>query len=933
MLPSQAERLFLLDAYALIFRAYYAFIRTPRLDSSGRDTGAVFGFALTLLDILEKESPHYLAVVFDPPGGSFRHREYPEYKAQREETPEAIRLAVPLIKELLAAFRVPVVEVPDFEADDAIGTLARQAAAEGLEVRMVTPDKDFGQLVTDTIRIYRPKTSGGGYETWGPEEVTAKFGLSRPEQMIDYLGLVGDASDNIPGCKGIGAKTAEKLLADYGNIDGIYANAGALKGALARKIAEGEAQTRFSRYLATIRTDAPVAFDRDTFRRVAPDMEAVRACFNALEFRSLLRRVEAPAPDVPAGDLFADEAAAGVSPVADLFADGAASATAGLRSLAEVPHDYTILESDAEIADYVRTLSAVPRFAFDTETNSKDALVAQLVAVTFAAESGRAYFVPMPEDQAAVRRRLDLLRPLWDNAAIGKVGQNIKYDLQVLARYGVEVRGELFDTMIAHYLLFPDLRHGMDEMAESLLSYRTIRFDELVAGASGKEPNLREVPLQQLADYAMEDADITWQLYERLAPLLDEAQMTDLFRRIEMPLVPVLASMERAGVMLDVDVLSRTASGLNEEMQRIEKEIYRHAGRPFNINSPSQVGTVLFDELSVADKPKKTKSGTYSTNEEILTKLREKHPVVPLILDYRGLKKLLSTYVDTLPRMRYPDGKLHTSFNQTVATTGRLSSSNPNLQNIPIRTEVGRGLRAAFVPDDADCVFLSADYSQIELRLMAHLSGDASLIEAFRHGEDIHRATAARIYDLPLAEVTDDMRRRAKTANFGIIYGISAFGLSERLGITRTEAKALIEGYFASYPQVKEYMDRSIAEAGRQGYVVTLFGRKRFLRDIHSANSVVRGYAERNAINAPIQGSAADLIKLAMIRIQHALDARRLRTRMILQVHDELNFNVPLTEADEVREIVREGMEGVMPELRVPLIADIGVGANWLEAH
>ncbi|WP_373813617.1 DNA polymerase I [Porphyromonas loveana] len=930
MLPSQAERLFLLDAYALIFRAYYAFIRAPRLDSSGRDTGAVFGFALTLLDILEKESPHYLAVVFDPPGGSFRHREYPEYKAQREETPEAIRLAVPLIKELLAAFRVPVVEVPDFEADDAIGTLARQAAAEGLEVRMVTPDKDFGQLVTDTIRIYRPKTSGGGYETWGPEEVTAKFGLSRPEQMIDYLALVGDASDNIPGCKGIGAKTAEKLLADYDSIDGIYANVDAFKGALARKIAEGEEQTRFSRYLATIRTDAPVAFDRDTFRRVAPDMEAVRACFGALEFRSLLRRVEAPAPDVPAGDLFADEAATDASSVADLFADGAASATAGLRSLAEVPHDYIILENDSEIADCVRTLSAVPRFAFDTETDSKDALVAQLVAVTFAAESGRAYFISMPEDADVVRRRLDLLRPLWDNAAIGKVGQNIKYDLQVLARYGVEVRGTLFDTMIAHYLLFPDLRHGMDEMAESLLSYRTIRYDELMPD---KERSIRDVPLQQLADYAMEDADITWQLYERLSPLLDEAGMTDLFCRIEMPLVPVLASMERAGVMLDVDVLNRTASGLNEEMQRIEEEIYRHAGHPFNINSPSQVGAVLFDELAVADKPKKTKSGTYSTNEEILTKLRDRHPVVPLILDYRGLKKLLSTYVDTLPRMRYPDGKLHTSFNQTVATTGRLSSSNPNLQNIPIRTEIGRGLRAAFVPDDEDCIFLSADYSQIELRLMAHLSGDASLIEAFLHGEDIHRATAARIYDLPPAEVTDDMRRRAKTANFGIIYGISAFGLSERLGITRTEAKALIEGYFASYPQVKEYMDRSIAEAGKLGYVTTICGRKRFLRDIHSANSVVRGYAERNAINAPIQGSAADLIKLAMIRIRDEFDARRLQARMILQVHDELNFNVPVAELDEVREIVREGMEGVMPELRVPLIADIGVGANWLEAH
>lgn len=924
------ERLFLLDAYALIFRAYYAFIRSPRIDSTGRDTGAVFGFALTLLDILEKESPEHIAVVFDPPGGSFRHREYAEYKAQREETPEGIRIAVPLIKEILAAFRIPAVEVPDFEADDTIGTLAKQAEEQGLAVRMVTPDKDFGQLVSERIKIYRPK-SGGGYETWGPAEVCEKFGLSIPGQMIDYLGLVGDSSDNIPGCKGIGAKTAEKLLAEYGSIDGIYAHQDELKGAVAKKIQEGEEQTRFSRYLATIRTDAPIVFDSEAYRRTSPDMAAVRECFAALEFRTLLKRLESTPTDAPATDLFAGMVQA-QEPPTDLFGEGTDATGLPLKKLTDVPHEYTILKTEEEIADCIRMFSATPCFSFDTETDSKDALRANIVAITLCAESGRAFFIPLPEDEEIGKRRLDLLRPLFADTAIGKVGQNMKYDIQVLSRYGIEVRGQLFDTMIAHYLLFPDLRHNMDEMAETLLGYCTIHYSDLV-GSDKQEVHIRQVPLQNLADYAMEDADITWQLYERLNAMLSEAGMTSLFESIEMPLVPVLADMERSGVKLDTEVLRRTASGLSEEMQRIKDEIYRLAGHSFNINSPSQVGTVLFEELQITEKPKKTKSGSYSTNEEILVKLQEKHPIVRLILDYRGIKKLLSTYVEALPEMRYPDGKLHTSFNQTVATTGRLSSSNPNLQNIPIRTEVGRGLRAAFVPDNDECIFMSADYSQIELRLMAHLSEDESLIQAFLHGEDIHRATASKIYRLPLVEVTDDMRRRAKTANFGIIYGISAFGLSERLNISRTEAKALIEGYFASYPGVKAYMDRSIAEAKRQGYVTTLFGRKRFLRDINSANAVVRGYAERNAINAPIQGSAADLIKLAMIRIHEEINERKLRSRMILQVHDELNFNVLRPEAAEVRELVRSCMEGVMPSLRVPLIAEIGEGANWLEAH
>lgn len=925
------ERLFLLDAYALIFRAYYAFIRNPRIDSTGRDTSAVFGFALTLLDIIEKEAPTHIAVVFDPPGGSFRHREYPEYKAQREETPEGIRIAVPLIKEMLAAFRILVIEVPDFEADDTIGTLAKQAEQKGMTVMMVTPDKDFGQLVTEHIKMYRPKTGGGGgYEIWGVEEVCQKFGLSDPSQMIDYLGLVGDSADNIPGCKGIGPKTAEKLLAEYGDIDGIYAHQGELKGATAKKILEGEELTRFSRYLATIRLDAPIRFDSEDLLYKEPDMAAVRESFNSLEFRTLLKRLESSPTNTP--DLFSSNGT-NDEPQNDLFQSSSDNGGNALNTLADIPHQYIIVETDEEIQSCIRVFSAVPYFAFDTETDSKDALVANIVAITFCAQSGQAYFVPMPADEEEARLRLTLFQPLFADKSIGKIGQNLKYDIQVLARYGIEVQGVYFDTMLAHYLLFPDLRHNMDEMAETLLRYRTITYSEMIKGDGKQERHIREIPLSELADYAMEDADITWQLYELLKPMLIQSDMYSLFEKIEMPLVSVLAGMERCGVMLDTSILERTASGLTDEMNALESKIYEQAGHEFNVNSPSQVGTVLFEELQISDKPKKTKTGNYSTNEEILVKLQDKHPIIADILEYRGIKKLLSTYIEALPDMRYPDGKLHTSFNQAVATTGRLSSSNPNLQNIPIRTDAGRELRAAFVPDNDESIFMSADYSQIELRLMAHLSEDKSLIQAFLDGEDIHRATAAKIYDLPLKEVTDDMRRHAKTANFGIIYGISAFGLSERLNISRTDAKALIDGYFVSYPGVKAYMDRCVEEAKEKGYVTTLFDRKRFLQNINSRNAVVRGYAERNAINAPIQGTAADLIKLAMIRVHEEILSRGLKSRMILQVHDELNFNVLRSEREEMEDLVRKCMEGVMPTLRVPLIAEIGVGANWLEAH
>lgn len=927
------KRIFFLDAYALIFRAYYAFIRSPRIDSQGRNTSAIFGFALMLDEILDKEQPDLIAVAFDPPGGTFRHEAYEAYKAQRDETPEGIRLAVPYIKRLLEAYRIPILEVESYEADDVIGTLAVQAEQAGLEVLMVTPDKDYGQLVSPHISMYRPM-SGGGYEVWGEREIVEKFGLSQTKQVIDYLGLVGDSADNLPGCPRIGEKTAQKLLAEFGSIEGIYEHIDRVKGKTREYLEAGKDSTLMTRELATIHTAVPIVWHEHDFARQPIDAEALRALYTELEFRTLLNKLaskleqSAPEPaqevaDAEMGDLFAFDYSAGTKPSPS--AEGALS-----KALELDIHHLTSVE---EIEAMVERALQLGYIALDTETTGLDPLEAELVAASFALGDREAYFLLFPEDREQTLALLQPLRRVLGSDRVLKIGQNIKYDLQVLMSYGVEISLPLFDTMVAHYLLFPDMRHGLDELSERYLGLQPMSFEEMIKPQNPKKPNLRAVELDRLAYYAAEDAALTYRLYRYFEPMLAEREQTALMNELEMPLIPVLASMEREGVRLDRGVLAEKSSELHAKLTAVEAEIFELAGREFNVNSAKQVGELLFDELKIVEKPKKTKTGGYTTSEEVLEKLRNRHPIVARILDYRGLKKLLSTYVDALPDLVYPDGRLHSSFNQTVAATGRLSSSNPNIQNIPIRTAEGRAIRAAFVPHDEDSVFLSADYSQIELRLMAHISADEGLIEAFRQGHDIHQATAAKIHGLPLEQVTAEQRRGAKTANFGIIYGISAFGLAERLNIGRGEAKALIDGYFASYPGVKAYMDRVIEQAKAQGYVATLLGRRRYLPDITSANAVVRGYAERNAINAPLQGTAADIIKIAMIRLYAEIRRRGLKSRMILQVHDELNFNVPKSELAEMRQLVRQTMQSALTTLAVPLVVEVGEGGSWLEAH
>ena len=929
------ERLFLLDAYALIYRSYYAFIRSPRIDSNGRNTGAVYGFVLTLLDILEKEDPELIAVAFDPPGPIFREKEYPEYKAQREATPEDIKIAVPIIKEILRAFQIPILELAGYEADDLIGSLAYQAEAAGLSVMMVTPDKDYAQLVSEKRKIYRPK-QGGGYEIWGPTEVQVKFDIESPDAMVDYLGLVGDTADNIPGCKGIGPKGASKLLREYKSIDGIYAHLDEIKGAVGRNLKENEEICRLSRQLARIAVEAPIELDKEMFRRQAVQIDKLKSLFFDLEFRSLMKRINGSMLEV---DLFSNAAPAIATSDAavdtiqeDLFAQDPAFGL--INSIENTPHEYILLDSDEKKQAFINELEQLEAFAFDTETDSLNAIEAKIVGMSFAWQANKAYFWPLPDDEKALSEELKRIVPIMTNEKQMKVGQNIKYDIQVLGNYGIEVRGKLFDTMIAHYLIQPEMRHNMDDMAESYLQYKTISYKEMMGGTAGKEQrSIRDVALEELSQYAAEDADITWQLYLKLLAELKQNGLLDLFNEIEMPLTPILAAMERRGVKLDKEVLQREAEKTQEEIGTLESKIQEYAGREFNVNSPSQVGVVLYDDLKVDAKPKKTKTGNYSTDEKSLEKIKAKHPIVPLILEYRAAKKLLSTYIEPLPALTDENSKLHTSYNQTVAATGRLSSSNPNLQNIPIRTEAGRRLRAAFVADSEQYLFLSADYSQIELRIMAHLSQDEALIKAFEQGLDIHSATASKIFNIALEEVSSEMRRQAKSANFGIIYGISPFGLSENLQISRQEAKNLIDGYFQSYKGVKRYMDESIEEAKRLGYVSTIFGRRRYLPDINSANAIVRGFAERNAINAPIQGSAADIIKKAMIDIEEQIRKRKLRSSMIMQVHDELNFNAHVDEIDELKELVSQGMQAAVPSLRVKLLAEIGVGKSWLDAH
>ncbi|MBP9039459.1 MAG: DNA polymerase I [Paludibacteraceae bacterium] len=936
------KKLFLLDAYALIYRAYYAFLRTPRQNSKGLNTGAIFGFVNTLEDVLKREQPTHIAVVFDPSGPTFRHEAYAAYKAQREETPEDIRKAVPIIKQIVEAYRIPVIQVANFEADDVIGTLSKKAEKAGYEVFMMTPDKDYAQLVSEHVFIYKPRFGSSGFDTIGIPEVLAKWSLKDVSQVIDLLGLMGDSSDNIPGCPGVGEKTAIKLLNEFGSIDNLLKNTDKLKGALKTKVEENREKIEFSRFLATIKTDVPIELEEDKLLKKEPDKEQLLALFTELEFRSFINKlldneqsVTSAKPtskkqNIQQGVLFADEMTV-VEDTPQITLDSVELVT-DFASVATTAHTYKAVQTDTEIAELIALLSSQKEFCFDTETTSVEAIDAELVGLSFAVEPHTAYYVPISANPAEAKVVLAKFKPVFENEAIRKIGQNIKFDLMVLDNYGITVRGSLFDTMIAHYLINPELRHGMDYLAEILLNYRTIHIEELI-GAKGKNQlNMRQVSLEKITEYAAEDADITLQLKIVLEPQLTENQLDKLFYDVEMPLVRVLAKMEKNGVLIDDFSLAQSSQVLTGEMHRIEREIQKTAGENINLSSPKQVGELLFDRLKVVEKAKKTKTGQYVTDEETLEALRSKHPVIGQILDYRGLKKLLSTYIDALPKLiNNKTGKIHTSFNQTVTATGRLSSSNPNLQNIPIRDEQGKEIRKAFIADQG-CLFVSADYSQVELRVMAHLSGDANMLAAFHDDYDIHAATAAKIYKVPLDKVTSDMRRKAKTANFGIIYGISAFGLSERLFISRKEAKELIDNYFEIYPQVKQYIDDSIEKARSNGYVETIFHRKRFLPDITSHNANVRKFAERNAVNAPIQGSAADIIKIAMVRIDRRLEEANLKTQMILQVHDELNFNVPTAELEQVKAIIKTEMEGAFP-LRVPLKVDIGIGQNWLEAH
>lgn len=921
-------KLFLIDAYALIYRSYYAFIKNPRINSKGVNTSAVFGFINTLEDVLKREQPTHIAVAFDPKGPTFRHEAFEQYKAQREETPEVIRQSVPLIKEVIQAYHIPILEVPYYEADDVIGTVAKLAAANGFEVYMMTPDKDYGQLVADHIYMYRPKF-GGDYEVLGVSEVLEKYQLQSTEQVIDLLGLMGDTADNIPGCPGVGEKTAQKLLAEFGSIENLLANTDKLKGAQKKKVEENVEQIRFSKFLATIKTDVPITFDAELCKRVAPDEDRLVELYTELEFKTFINRLKGESSVASSSkepkaavqyDLFATE------PVVE-------SEVSSLADITTMPHSYYLADTAEKQIALCEQLLQEKSFAFDTETEGLDPLTAGLVGMSFAIREQEAWYVPVPANREEATDIVLRLAPALQHPEIEKVGQNIKFDILALRKYGVRVKGPLFDTMLAHYLLNPELRHGMDYLAETYLKYKTVPIEDLIGPKGKKQASMRTVPIEQIKEYAAEDADVTLRLKHYFAPLLKQEGLESLFFEMEMPLIYVLAEMEATGVKLDTNALKQSSEVLSQQLSALEESIYDLAGQSFNINSTKQVGEILFDKLKLDEKAKKTKTGGYSTSEEVLEKIRGKHPIVDKLLEYRGIKKLLSTYIDALPALIHPEtGKIHTSFNQAVTATGRLSSTNPNLQNIPVRDELGREIRKAFIADDDDCIFFSADYSQIELRLMAHLSNDPHMVEAFCSGADIHAATAAKIYGIPVEEVTSDMRRKAKTANFGIIYGISVFGLAERLSIPRTESKELIDGYFQTYPRIKEYMEESIRVAKEKGYVETLFKRKRFLPDINSHNAIVRGYAERNAINAPIQGSAADIIKLAMIRIHQRFEAEHLKSRMILQVHDELNFNVRKEEFDRVKEIVLDCMEHVL-QLRVPLIADCGEGKNWLEAH
>lgn len=921
------QTLYLLDAYALIYRAYYALIRSPRINSKGQNTSAVYGFVNTLNDVLTTEKPDFIGIAFDPAGGTFRHEAYPEYKAQREATPEDIKWAVPVIKDIIRAYNIPILETPGYEADDVIGTLALQGVEAGLEVHMVTPDKDYAQLVRPGIFMRRPGHGAAGMEKLGPTEVCEKYGINNTEQVIDLLGLMGDTADNIPGCPGVGEKTAVKLINQFGSIDNLLENTDQLKGAMKKKVEENIEQIKFSKFLVTIKTDVPIQLDLDALRTTDANKDALRPIYENLEFRMFLKKMD--------GDV--TEKQNNVNSWGALF-DAQPSVMQeeekeiSFKTINDVPHSYKLIETEEDAKLLCDELLTFDTICLDTETTSIDAIRAKLVGLSFSVKKGEAWYVAVPRETEAAQHMVQIFSSIYENDKILKVGQNLKYDLTVLANYGIQLKTPLFDTMLAHYLVQPELRHNMDYLAEIYLNYQTIHIDTLIGPKGKNQKNMADLAPADICDYACEDADITLQLMEPLKAEMEKNQLTRVFHEIEMPLMPVLAQMERNGVRLDTEVLSETGEQFRQRMQQLETEIYELAGHPFTITSPRQVGEVLFDELKLNEKAKKTKSGQYSTGEEVLEAIKHKHPIVEKILAHRALKKLISTYIDALPKLIYPaTGRIHTSFNQAVTATGRLSSSNPNLQNIPVRGDDGREIRKAFVPEPG-CIFFSADYSQIELRIMAHLSADEHLVNDFRCGRDIHAATASRIFHKPIEEVSRDERRKAKTANFGIIYGISAFGLAERMEVSRTEAKELITNYFDTYPRVKEYMQTSVKRARELGYIVTEFGRRRYLPDITSRNAVVRGYAERNAVNAPIQGTAADIIKIAMVRIAQRFEAEGIQSKMILQVHDELNFSVLPEELDHVKNIVIQEMEGAYT-MSVPLLADCGEGKNWLEAH
>ena len=919
------DRLFLLDAYALIYRSYYAFLKNPRINSKGLNTSAIMGVVNTLNEVITKEQPTYMAVAFDH-GKTFRHEAFPAYKAQREETPEDIRASVPIIKDILEAYHIPVLQADGFEADDVIGTLATAAGREGIETYMLTPDKDYGQLVGDNVYIYRPR-HGGGYDTLGESEVTQKYGIATTAQVIDLLALMGDSADNFPGCPGVGEKTAAKLITQFGSIDNMLAHTDEIKGKLREKVEGAVDDIRMSRFLATIRTDVPIALDLEKMKMTSPDEERLEKIFQELEFRALTDKIIKKVKNTPKNDDLQ----------LDLFGEFAAESqgepkNASILGLKEPPHDYQLIESEEEarkIRDYFLTKEIL---SFDTETTSTNAIDAELVGLSFAVEEFKAVYVAVPAEREAAQRMVDIFRPLYEDEHIMKVGQNIKYDYEVLRRYGIEVRGPMFDTMLAHYIVQPELHHNMDYMAETLLGYQTIHIDQLIGPRGKGQRSMRDLQPQEVYEYAAEDADVTLRLKNVLEQKLKEVDGERLFYDIEMPLVPVLAEMELTGVCLDTAALAETGKNFNRRLAEYEQKIYAEAGETFNISSPKQVGDILFGKMKIVDKPKKTKTGQYVTSEEVLTQLRSRAPIVDDILSYRGLKKLLGTYVEALPRLINPrTGHIHTCFNQAITATGRLSSSDPNLQNIPIRDDDGKEIRKSFVPEPG-CLFFSADYSQIELRIMAHLSQDEHMLDAFRSGTDIHAATAAKIWHVPVEEVTPEQRKKAKQANFGIIYGISTYGLAQRMNISNSEARQLIDDYFATFPRVKAYMDEAIATCREKGYAETIYHRRRYLPDIASRNATVRGFAERNAINAPIQGSEADIIKVAMIHIFKRFATEGLRSRMILQVHDELNFSVYPEEREQVERIVIEEMENAC-RLSIPLTADAGWGANWLEAH